>query len=95
MEWLLNHIQKWDEAYFNENKPLISDEEYDKYYFELDDLLKDEDVIKALGKRDMPLGVQSSYLDKVKHLVKVLSLDKIKIDGPKIPKSTEKLCQKI
>ena len=40
-----NHIQKWDEAYFNENKPLISDEEYDKYYFELDDLLKDEDVI--------------------------------------------------
>ena len=94
VEWLLSHIHKWDEAYFNDNKPLISDEEYDKYYFELDDLLKDEDVIKALGKRDMPLGVQSSYLDKVKHLVKVLSLDKIKIDGPKFQNQLKNFVKK-
>ena len=94
VEWLLSHIHKWDEAYFNKNKPLISDEEYDKYYFELDDLLKDLDVIKALGKRDMPLGVQSSYLDKVKHLVKVLSLDKIKIDGPKFQNQLKNFVKK-
>lgn len=94
VEWLLSHIHKWDEAYFNDNKPLISDEEYDKYYFELDDLLKDLDVIKALGKRDMPLGVQSSYLDKVKHLVKVLSLDKIKIDGPKFQNQLKNFVKK-
>lgn len=94
VDWLLAHIHKWDEAYFNDNKPLISDEEYDNYYFELDELLKDKDVIKTLGKRDMPLGVQSSYLDKVKHLVKVLSLDKIKIDGPKFQNQLKNFVKK-
>ena len=43
---------------------------------------KDLDVIKTLEKRDMPLGVQSSYLDKSKtpcqkycRLIKSKSMD--------------------
>lgn len=80
---LLSLINKYDEAYFTQNKSLISDEEYDKLYFELDEYLKDEEVQKALGKTDMPLGQQKSHLDKVSHIFPVLSLDKQKIDDPK------------
>lgn len=91
---LLELIHKYDHAYFNEAKPLVSDEEYDKLYFELDKLLKDKDVIKAIGKKDMPLATQNSYLDKVKHLTKVLSLDKIKIDGPKFQNQLKNFVKK-
>lgn len=83
---LIKDINKYDEAYFNENKSLISDSEYDKLYFELKDLLNDKDVIKSIGKQDMPLGQQTAFKDKIKHLVNVLSLDKIKIDDSKFQK---------
>lgn len=91
---LLELIHKYDHAYFNEAKPLISDEEYDKLYFKLQELLEDKEVIKAIGKKDMPLATQNSYLDKVKHLTKVLSLDKIKIDSPKFQNQLKNFVKK-
>lgn len=77
---LLKLITKYDHAYFTENKSLISDDEYDELYYELNELMKDKTVQKTLKKEGVPLGAQHSHLDKVKHLVPVLSLDKLKMD---------------
>lgn len=77
---LLTKINKYDYEYFSNNTSLISDEEYDDIWFELRDLLQDKEVAKALKKHSMPLASEHSHLQKVSHLVPVLSLDKVKID---------------
>lgn len=83
---LVRDINHYDHEYFTENRSLISDEAYDDLWFELKKLLANKTVSQALKKTDMPLGEQTSHLDKVKHLMPVLSLDKIKWDSPEFQK---------
>lgn len=91
---LIELINKYDEAYFSQNTSLITDEEYDELWFELKDLLSHQEVQKELKKVDMPLGVQKSHLDKVKHLVSVLSLDKLKMGDTNFQKHLNKFSDK-
>jgi DNA ligase (NAD+) len=90
---LIEIIQKADKAYFTDNKSILTDEQYDEYWYELNDLLKQSDVQKALKKTSMPLGEQNSYLDKVDHLVFVGSLDKFKLDDKSFQKKMNKWLQ--
>lgn len=83
-------LNQYDFEYFTLDKPTISDEEYDALWFELNELLKQDDIKKALGKTSMPLGVQQSYLDKVTHVKPVLSLDKLKSDDKSFLKQLKK-----
>lgn len=91
---LIKQINHYDHEYFTNNRSLISDEEYDKLWFQLKDLLADASVKAALKKTDMPLGEQTSHLAKIKHLMPVLSLDKIKWDSPKFQHQLENFDQK-
>lgn len=91
---LIKQINHYDHEYFTNNRSLISDEEYDKLWFQLKGLLADAAVKAALKKTDMPLGEQTSHLAKIKHLMPVLSLDKIKWDSPKFQHQLENFDQK-
>ena len=53
-------------------------------------LLEDEEVRKHSRKLKMPLGAQTSFLDKVSHLVPVLSLDKVKSADSSFKKNIDK-----
>ena len=76
-EELAELINYHDRLYFTENRQEISDSAYDELWFELKELLNDPEVKNASKKMRMPLGEQISFLDKVTHLVPILSLDKI------------------
>lgn len=91
---LIKQINHYDHEYFTNNRSLISDEEYDKLWFQLKSLLADASVRAALKKTDMPLGEQTSHLAKIKHLMPVLSLDKIKWDSPTFQHQLENFDQK-
>ena len=91
---LIKQINHYDHEYFTNNLSLISDEQNDNLWFQLKDLLAIDDVKKALKKTDMPLGEQTSHLAKIKHLMPVLSLDKIKWDSPKFQKQLANFDQK-
>lgn len=83
---LIKQVNAFDEAYFNRAERLISDDAYDQLWFELNELLGDDEVKKSLGRDDMPLGAEVVYGKKVSHPVKVLSLDKQKITDPQLEK---------
>lgn len=89
-ESLIEEINYHDRLYFTENRQEISDSAYDELWFELKDLLSDEDVRKASNKMKMPLGEQTSFLDKVSHSVPILSLDKIKSSDNSFEKNIRK-----
>ncbi|MBO5712209.1 MAG: NAD-dependent DNA ligase LigA [Acholeplasmatales bacterium] len=84
---LTNLINKYRNAYYNENTSLISDEEYDKLYDELDELTKkyQDELIHAadfLAAREAidKVGYEVvSELPTVKHNHPLLSLDKTKL----------------
>lgn len=80
VEQLIDLINYHDGLYFSENRQEISDSAYDELWFELKELLEDKKIKKLASKLKMPLGEQHSFLDKVNHLVPILSLDKIKSD---------------
>lgn len=89
-ETLINEINYHDRLYFTENRQEISDAAYDELWFELKELLSDEDVRKASNKLKMPLGEQTSFLDKVSHALPILSLDKIKSSDNNFEKNIRK-----
>lgn len=89
-ETLINEINYHDRLYFTENRQEISDAAYDELWFELKELLSDEDVRKASNKLKMPLGEQTSFLDKVSHALPILSLDKIKSSDDSFEKNIRK-----
>ena len=89
-ETLINEINYHDRLYFTENRQEISDAAYDELWFELKELLSDEDVRKASNKLKMPLGEQTSFLDKVSHALPILSLDKIKSSDDNFEKNIRK-----
>ena len=87
---LVDLINYHDKLYFTENRQEISDSAYDELWFELKELLEDEEVRKHSRKLKMPLGTQTSFLDKVSHLVPVLSLDKVKSADSSFKKNIDK-----
>ncbi len=87
---LVDLINYHDKLYFTENRQEISDSAYDELWFELKELLEDEEVRKHSRKLKMPLGSQTSFLDKVSHLVPVLSLDKVKSADSNFKKNIDK-----
>ena len=87
---LVEQINYHDKLYFAENRQEISDSAYDELWFELKSLLEDEEVRKHSRKLKMPLGTQTSFLDKVSHLVPVLSLDKVKSADTSFKKNIDK-----
>lgn len=93
-EELIKLINYHDHLYFTENRQEISDSAYDELWFELKDLLSLDEVKNASKKMKMPLGQQTSFLDKVTHLIPILSLDKIKSKDPSFDKNIEKFVDK-
>ena len=66
------------DAYYNTGNTIMSDAEYDKLYSELEALEQETGVIIA-GSRTQSVGFEvTSYLPKVRHPRRMLSLDKTK-----------------
>lgn len=93
-EELVELINYHDKLYFTENRQEISDSAYDELWFELKELLNDPEVKNASKKMRMPLGEQVSFLDKVTHLVPILSLDKIKSSDDAFGRNIKKFVDK-
>lgn len=93
-EELAELINYHDRLYFTENRQEISDSAYDELWFELKELLNDPEVKNASKKMRMPLGEQVSFLDKVTHLVPILSLDKIKSSDDAFGKNIKRFVDK-
>lgn len=93
-EEIVELINYHDKLYFTENRQEISDSAYDELWFELKELLNDPEVKNASKKMKMPLGEQHSFLDKVTHLVPILSLDKIKSSDDAFGKNIKKFVDK-
>ncbi len=85
---LATEIQRHDHAYYVEGRPLISDREYDQLFGELQKLEKD---FPDLASPDSPTqrvgGAPSEKFVRVRHLVPMLSLDKV--EAAEHPSSTE------
>jgi len=79
---LVEEIRKHDRAYYVEGRQLITDREYDQLFKELQELEKD---FPALVTPESPTqrvgGAPSEKFDRVKHLVPMLSLDKVGAAG--------------
>ena len=76
-------IKKYDEAYYNQQETLISDQEYDK--------LKEE-YLRLVGEENDFISGEINNNDKVKHTFRVSSLAKIKANEiDKLRKELEKL----
>ena len=80
-------INKYRDAYYNDNESLISDEEYDKLYDELDELTKkyQDDLINSIDFLAARTAIDKvgyevvTELPTVKHNHPMLSLDKTKL----------------
>lgn len=78
LKLLVNTLNKYRNAYYNNNESLISDKEYDKLYDELLKLEKETGVILS-GSPTITVGYEvKSELNKVEHNHPMLSLDKTK-----------------
>ena len=75
---LTEYLNKCRNAYYNENKPLITDYEYDNLYDELENL-ENETTISFANSPTKNVGFEvKSELKKVRHSHPMLSLDKTK-----------------
>jgi len=82
IEKLEQQIRKHNDLYWNQNEPIISDEEYDKLVEELRDLDPDSPVLSELS--------ENTYGNPVAHKVPMLSMDKF-YDSQKIISWAKKL----
>lgn len=71
-------LEKASEAYYNTGSTIMSDAEYDRLYNELERLEEESGVILS-GSRTQSVGYEvNSYLPKIRHPRRMLSLDKTK-----------------
>ena len=71
-------LAKAADAYYNTGSTIMSDAEYDKLYNELEELEKETGIVLG-GSRTQNVGYEvTSYLPKVRHPRRMLSLDKTK-----------------
>ncbi|QZE12282.1 NAD-dependent DNA ligase LigA [Mycoplasma sp. Ms02] len=77
MQELIDQIEIWNDAYYNQDKPLVSDQVYDSKYQEL---LKLESGYPSMIQPNSPTlkigGIASNKFTKFKHQAPMLSLDK-------------------
>jgi len=75
---LTDEIRRHDHAYYVEGRPLITDREYDQLFQELQGLEKTyPDLVTPESPTQRVGGAPSEKFSRVKHLVPMLSLDKI------------------
>ena len=75
---LVEEIRKHDRAYYVEGRQLITDHEYDQLFHELLDLEKQSpDLVTPESPTQRVGGAPSEKFVRVKHLVPMLSLDKV------------------
>ena len=71
----LNEIKKHNNLYYNNDKPIISDENYDKLKKEISQFEKKYSFLQEFGSIDKIIGAPpSNKFEKVKHLRPMLSL---------------------
>ncbi len=71
-------LEKASDAYYNTGSTIMSDAEYDRFYDELSELEKQTGIVLE-NSRTRKVGFKAaSYLPKVRHPRKMLSLDKTK-----------------
>src|SRR5277367_5144006 len=75
---LAGEIRRHDHAYYVEGRQLITDREYDQLFHELQELEKNfPDLITPESPTQRVGGAPSEKFTRVKHLVPMLSLDKV------------------
>jgi DNA ligase (NAD+) len=75
---LAGEIRRHDQAYYVEGRQLITDPEYDRLFKELQDLEKQfSDLVTPESPTQRVGGAPSEKFTRVKHLVPMLSLDKV------------------
>jgi DNA ligase (NAD+) len=81
---LADEIRRHDRAYYVEGRQLITDREYDQLFKELQELEKNfPDLVTPGSPTQRVGGVPSEKFARVKHLVPMLSLDKVEAsDSP-------------
>ncbi len=81
---LAGEIRRHDRAYYVEGRQLITDREYDQLFKELQELEKDfPDLVTPESPTQRVGGAPSEKFSRVKHLVPMLSLDKVEAsDSP-------------
>ncbi len=85
---LADEIRRHDQAYYVEGRQLITDREYDQLFKELQDLEKQyPELITPESPTQRVGGTPSEKFVRVKHLVPMLSLDKV--DAAEHPTSAE------
>ena len=75
---LVEMLNAHKHAYYNENAPAISDGEYDKLFEELAELEKSTGIIMSNSPTQTVGYTPVSSLEKVRHTMPLLSLDKKK-----------------
>ena len=75
---LADEIRRHDRTYYVEGRQLITDREYDQFFKELQDLEKNfPDLVTPESPTERVGGAPSEKFSRVKHLVPMLSLDKV------------------
>jgi DNA ligase (NAD+) len=75
---LVDEIHRHDHAYYVEGRQIVTDREYDQLYKELQDLEKEfPDFLTPDSPTQRVGGAPSESFARVKHLVPMLSLDKV------------------
>ena len=75
---LTDEIRRYDHAYYVEGRQLITDHEYDQVFAELQNLETSfPDLITPMSPTQRVGGAPSEKFARVKHLVPMLSLDKV------------------
>lgn len=75
---LIKDINRWKDEYYNQNRPSVSDAEFDKAYDRLVELEKEAGVIMSNSPTQRPGYPVVSELKKAEHDHPMLSLDKTK-----------------
>ena len=75
---LADEIRRHDQAYYVEGRQIITDREYDRLFHELQELEKNfPDLVTPESPTQRVGGAPSEKFARVKHLVPMLSLDKV------------------
>lgn len=78
MKTLVELLNKADQAYYNDNDPIMSDRDYDRRYEELQDMERESGIIMANSPTQRVSGTPVSSLADVTHTRPMLSCDKTK-----------------
>lgn len=89
---LVRQLNEYRDAYYNEARPVVSDEEYDKLFDELSELENDTGIVYTNSPTQTVGYEVKSELEKVKHSHPMLSLDKTKSVNDLVKFSRDKDC---